>query len=88
VRIGLITTNQKYSSQTCCIEVSDSFKEGKSGRSGIQTASCGCNNSKVTNKGSQSKKIFREILKTLIMVTKFMGFAFLIMSGEHRNNSI
>ena len=78
VSVELLATNQKYSNQTCCIEVSNSLKEEACGKYGIQTANCGCKNPTMIDSCSQWKRIFREILKTSIMVTKFMAVAFFL----------
>jgi uncharacterized protein len=78
VSIELVTASHASFAETCCAVFTDSLSEESYGETKVHVANCSCRDSVIIENGSLRTKIFREIMKATIMVTKFMGIAFLL----------
>jgi uncharacterized protein len=78
VSIELVTASNTSFAQTCCALSTDSLSEEISGKAKVHVANCNCSDSVIIENGSLRTKIFREIMKATIIVTKFMGLAFFL----------
>ena len=78
VSVGLISADHRNPNQTCCIQINDTLNNQEYNKCEIQSTTCSCTDSKAPENSSAGRRILGEILKSTIMVTKFMGIAFLL----------
>lgn len=78
VSIELIPTRPASFRQICCAANADSLLEENYGSVQNEVKGCNWSNSTKNERDSQWMGVFGEIMKATLMVTKFMGIAFLI----------